>query len=231
MSFELSPNTRASQLEGFQTHSETFERFQSAETKIAIQKDGELTDISKYILETFCGIEVPVKGLEDRKLISVSEDGEYGFAYVRNKNICQLVGKGAVDMAVVGTDRLIEDGAEEEVDIIDTYEDKFSWPLVLASRIEKDIPSLSQVQRVATQYPVITQRYFEQVGAQDIEVIPTIGSTELFPYLDYEGEIDAIVDMSITGASLEAQNLTAWSPAIAEIYPVLIRTKGDVGNA
>jgi ATP phosphoribosyltransferase len=207
---------------------ELFERFQAAETKIAIQKDGELTEISRYVLGNYLGVELPNKDQRGRELVAVSEDGRYGFAFARNKSICSLVGKGAVDLAIVGIDRVIEDQAEDEVAIIADFRGEYCWPLVVATRADSPIKSLGQISRVATQYPVMSDRYFNEAGITNVDIVPTQGSTELFPYLDFDGPIDAIVDMSITGRSLAANNLVKWLPQIADIYPVLIEPKKTV---
>lgn len=204
---------------------ELFEQFKLTKTKIAIQKDGELTDISRVILAETFDIIVPPKDSKSRQLVSVSEDGEYGFVYARNKAICELVANGAVDMAVVGTDRLIEDQVEDRVDIVASYKDIYSWPLVLATPTDRDISQPAEIKRIATQYPVITQRYFESMGIEDIEIIQTVGGTEMYPYLDYNGQVDAVVDMSVSGQSLAAHNLTPWTPVIGDVYPVLIQAQ------
>lgn len=206
-------------------NAELFEQFRQTKTKIAIQKDGELTDISRQILAETFDIYVPPKDPKSRQLVAVSEDGEYGFVYARNKGICNLVANGAVDMAVVGTDRLIEDEAEDRVLITASYKDAYAWPLVLATPMDSGITQPQQIKRIATQYPVITRRYFENMGIEDIDIIPTVGGTELYPYLDYNGPVDAIVDMSVSGQSLAAHDLTPWTPSIGDIYPVLIQAQ------
>jgi ATP phosphoribosyltransferase len=223
MLLELSPQKNPSSPEATSKTAELLERFRNAGTKIAIQKDGELTQISREVLADTYGIRVPSKDSREKTLFGVSDDGEYGFVYARNKGICDLVANGAVDLAVVGTDRLFEDDVENRVEVVASFEDRYSWPLVVATPLNSDISSLSQVRRVATQYPRITQRFFESWGAE-IETVPTVGSTELYAYIQYGGEpIDAIVDMSITGRSLSAHNLVPWDPSIGDIYPVLIR--------
>lgn len=214
----------------FENNAELLEKFRQTKTKIAIQKDGELTDISREILAEAYNIVVPAKDAKNRSLIDVSEDGEIGFVYARNKGICGLVASGAVDVAVVGTDRLIEDQAEDAVDIVASYRDSYAWQLVLATPADSGIQEPGQIRRIATQYPVITQRYFESMGVAGVDIVPTVGGTELYPYLDYGGQIDAVVDMSVTGSSLYAHNLTPWTPSIGEVYPVLIQSRQDCSN-
>ena len=202
---------------------ELLERFQATKTKIAIQKDGALTDIARKIILDAYDIEVP-KSPKGRFSVEVSDDGETGFVYARNKSICNLVAEGAVDMAVVGTDRLIEDEAENRVAIINSYQDSYSWSLVLATPALLSVSDPREISRVATQYPLITKRYFESMGQFEVEVEATVGGTELYPYLRYgERQIDAVVDLVATGESLAAHDLVPWTPAIGEVYPVLIQ--------
>jgi len=198
------------------------ERFQSTSVKITIQKDGALTDIARSLLLDTYGIYVPPTP-KGRVPITISDDGETGFIYARNKDICSLVTAGAVDLAIVGTDRIIEDGAEDKVEIIASYDDRYSWPLVLATPIDTPVKRADDISRVATQYPVITQRYFESIGRPDVEVVQTAGNTELYPYLGTS--IDAVVDLTSSGESLAAHNLAPWTPAISTVYPVLIQAQ------
>lgn len=201
-----------------------FDRFSATKTKIAIQKDGELTQVSREIVTDSLGVEIPDK-INERQLLNVSKDGEYGFVYARNKSICDLVVRGAVDLAVVGTDRLIEDEVEDRVEVVKSYEDQYSWPLLLATVQERDVRRLDQIRRVATQYPRITKTFFESKGTSDLEVVPTLGGTEAYPYLDYGGEIDAVVDLSISGVSMLFNRLVPWTPSIYRACPVLIKSK------
>jgi ATP phosphoribosyltransferase len=208
---------------------ELFERFRDTPTKIAIQKDGELTDISRSILADIYGIFVPPKP-KGPELVSVSECGTYGFLHARNKSICDLVANGAVDMAVVGTDRLVEDGAENKVDIVASYPSRGLWSLVLATPADSPINSPDQIHRVATQYPVITRRFFDSIQGGEVEIVSTAGSTEMYPYLDYGATpVDCVIDLTVTGSSLAAHNLVPWTPSIGDVYPVVIQKKTNKG--
>lgn len=204
---------------------ELLERFQATKIKIAIQKDGALTDIAREILRDTQAISVPPTP-EGRLPVSVSEDGETGFIYARNKSISNLVAEGAADMAVIGTDRLIEDGAEDLVDIVASYQDQFAWSLVLATPATRNVARPEDISRVATQYPVITSRYFKSIGLPSVDITTTAGGTELYPYLQYGAQsIDAIVDLTASGESLAAHDMVPWTPAIGQVYPVLIQKR------
>lgn len=208
------------------TQTVLIERFRQTRIKIAIQKDGELTEISRTIYGERLGIGVPPLPTDERSLLSVSEDGAFGFLYARNKDICNLVAAGAVDQAVVGMDRLVEDEDVDKVEIVAEFPEYGQWSIVLATPAASEIKSVEQIRRVATKYPVITRAYFNSLEVEDVEVIAINGGSEMYPYLTYRnGPIDAIVDLTVTGNSLNQNGLVPWMPAIGDIYPVLIRAK------
>ena len=57
--------------------------------------------------------------------------------------------------------------------------------------------------RIATKYPRIAARYFEQTGRQ-AEIVEVKGSVELAPLT---GLVEAIVDLTATGTTLEQNGL------------------------
>jgi ATP phosphoribosyltransferase len=208
------------------TEPDVFRQFQAAETKIAIQKDGELTRISQEIIADYFGWIVPAREPSDKRMAAVSEDGEVGYAFVRNKDIGTLVANKMVDFAVIGVDRLIEEDIESEVEVVDSYEDQYRWPLVLAVPAEGGVDSLIEMRRIATQYPRTAARFFEAQGLSDVEIIPTNGSTELYPYLGTsDAPIDGVIDMRVTGSSLAAHDLREWPVTVETAFPVLIKPK------
>ncbi len=208
---------------------ELIQRFMEAPVKIALQKDGGLTEISRAIYNERLGIGVPPLPPDERDLVSVSPDGFFGYLFVRNKDICNLVASGAVDQAIVGLDRLVEDQDYDKVEMVATFREYGLWSIVLATANGSGIVSLDQIQRVASKYPVITGEYFRTLGMPNVEVVSVNGATEIFPYLQYqEGPIDAIVDLTVSGRSLKQNNLVVWDPPIGEVYPVLIRAKEGV---
>ena len=79
--------------------------------------------------------------------------------------------------------------------------------MVLASRAGPD-PSLAAlrrlgVMRVATKYPRLATRHFEQTGRQ-AEIVEVKGSVELAPLT---GVAEAIVDLTATGTTLRENDL------------------------
>jgi ATP phosphoribosyltransferase len=74
---------------------------------------------------------------------------------------------------------------------------------VAALRDQESRSRLSSKVRVATKYPSITERYFNQKGIP-VEIIKLYGSIELAPVL---GLADRIVDLVETGNTLKAHDL------------------------
>lgn len=198
---------------------DTLERFKKAPFKIALQKDGELTQISKHIFAEELGIIVPERTAKERRLVDVSPDGIYGYVHARNKDICGLVARGDVDIAVVGSDRVFESKLGDKVVTVSEYDgtDEWKWPIVIATAETADITDLSQIKSVATQYPEIAGQFFEEMG-HEVAIIQSSGGTEAYPHIG----VDAIIDLTSTGASLEANGLTKWEPAIFTVSPVMI---------
>lgn len=204
-------------------------RFRETDTKIAVQKSGELTEISRLIIEEYFEIDIPERDPLEKRMVDVSEDGRTGFAYVRNKDIGRLVAERRVDFAVVGTDRLFEEDIDDEIEVVDSFENRpeWRWSMVLAVPENSTIEGPAAIRAVATQYPRFTRSFFEDNGIFGVDVVPTNGSTELFPYLGTEDSpIDAVLDMRATGASLAAHGLVEWTPAVGTAFPVLIQPRG-----
>jgi len=88
---------------------------------------------------------------------------------------------------------------------------------------------LSSKLRVATKYPTITERYFNQQGLP-VELIKLYGSIELAPLV---GLADRIVDLVETGNTLKANNLVedeviAWSSARLIVNRASLKMKHTV---
>ena len=119
---------------------------------------------------------------------------------------------GAADLGVTGKDVLLEQTAQapgetgrEVYELLDLGFGRCT--MVLASRAGPD-PALERlrrlgVMRVATKYPRIAARHFEQTGRQ-AEIVEVKGSVELAPLT---GLVEGIVDLTATGSTLRENNL------------------------
>lgn len=115
------------------------------------------------------------------------------------------VESGAADLGITGKDVLLEHADRIVYEILDLGYG--GCRMVLAGRQGDE--SLGETERrlggmrIATKYPRIAERYFEETGRQ-AEVIEVKGSVELAPLV---GLADGIVDLVATGRTLEENGL------------------------
>ena len=148
----------------------------------------------------------------DRRLILEFPDHGHRVLIVRASDVPVYVEYGAADLGVVGKDVLLEQSPDvyEPVDL-----GLGVCKLVVAKpNGQTPIQRLSSKLRVATKYPNMTERFFNQQGLP-VELIKLYGSIELAPLV---GLADRIVDLVETGKTLKANNLVeeeiiAWSSA------------------
>jgi ATP phosphoribosyltransferase len=126
---------------------------------------------------------------------------------MRPSDIPTYVEAGAADMGITGKDVLLEQRDRVVYEILDLGYG--ACRMVLAAR--KGDESLGESERrlgamrIATKYPRVAERYFEETGRQ-AEVIEVRGSVELAPLV---GLADGIVDLVATGRTLEENGLEA----------------------
>ena len=124
---------------------------------------------------------------------------------MRPSDIPTYVEAGAADLGITGKDVLLEQSDRIVYEILDLAYG--ACRMVLAGR--RGDPSLGETERrlggmrIATKYPRIAERYFEETGRQ-AEVIEVKGSVELAPLV---GLADGIVDLVATGRTLEENGL------------------------
>jgi ATP phosphoribosyltransferase len=124
---------------------------------------------------------------------------------MRPSDVPTYVEAGAADLGITGKDVLMEQADRIVYEILDLRYGVCR--MVLAGR--QGDPSLGESERrlgsmrIATKYPRIAERYFEQTGRQ-AEVIEVKGSVELAPLV---GLADGIVDLVATGRTLKENGL------------------------
>ena len=124
---------------------------------------------------------------------------------MRPSDVPTYVESGAADLGITGKDVLLEHTDRIVYEILDLGYGVCR--MVLAGR--KGDESLGEAERrlggmrIATKYPRIAERYFEETGRQ-AEVVEVKGSVELAPLV---GLADGIVDLVATGRTLEENGL------------------------
>ena len=154
-----------------------------------------------------------------RKLLFTTNIKNFFLTKVRNFDVPTIVAFGGADLGIVGSDILMEVDYEELYTPLDLNIGNCS--LVLAKQKEKEnenvFESSSSRIKIATKYPLATQRFFEEKGTQ-IECIKLNGAIEIAPKL---GIAEMIVDLVSTGKTLKENNLEIVEK-IADISSKLI---------
>jgi ATP phosphoribosyltransferase len=159
-------------------------------------------------LLTKLGLDTEELRSNDRKLLF--ED--IGVITMRPSDVPTYVEAGAADLGVTGKDVLLEQAAqrpgETGRDVYELLDLGFGrCTMVLASKSGPD-PALAAlrrlgVMRVATKYPRVAARHFEESGRQ-AEIVEVKGSVELAPLT---GMVEAVVDLTATGNTLRENDL------------------------
>ncbi len=140
---------------------------------------------------------------DSRSLIFETED--LTFVTMRPSDVPTYVEAGAADVGITGKDVLMEQSDRVFYELSDLGYG--GCRMVLAGpdgddRLNEQARRLGAL-RIATKYPRIAQRFFEDTG-RAAEVIEVKGSVELAPI---SGLADAIVDLVDTGRTLEENGL------------------------
>lgn len=141
------------------------------------------------------------RSTDSRRLVFSCPDIRMIFLVVRPADVPTYVEYGAADVGVVGKDVLME----QDCDVYEPLDLGFGACriAVAALRGQESRDRLSSKIRVATKYPKVTERYFNQRGLP-VEIIKLYGSIELAPIV---GLADRIVDLVETGNTLRAHDL------------------------
>src|SRR4051795_5628356 len=140
---------------------------------------------------------------DSRSLIFAAAD--ISLVTMRPSDVPTYVEAGAADLGITGKDVLLEQSDRVVYELLDLRYGECR--MVLAGRQGDERLGESErrigAMRIATKYPRITERYFEETGRR-AEVIEVKGSVELAPLV---GLGDGIVDLVDTGRTLAENDL------------------------
>ena len=166
--------------------------------RIAIQKSGRLNQESLALLKS-CGISID-NGKDQLKAAARNFPVEVFF--LRNGDIPQYLRDGVVDLAILGSNTLVEKGSDLEiierlgfskcrVSIAIPKGDEFSGVAALSGK------------KIATSYPNTVKQFLTEYNIEaDLHIIN--GSVEIAPNI---GLADAICDIVSSGSTLFKNNL------------------------
>jgi len=138
---------------------------------------------------------------ESRRLVFPCPEIGMTFLIVRPSDVPTYVEYGGADAGIVGKDVLME----QDSDVYEPLDLLFGACRISVAALRAEVARdrLSSKVRVATKYPRITERFFNQRGIP-VEIIKLYGSIELAPVV---GLADRIVDLVETGSTLKAHDL------------------------
>lgn len=151
---------------------------------------------------------------KSRKLILRDRETGIRVLILRNHDVPIYVERGAADLGVIGRDVLLEQGR----DVYEPLDLKVAPCRLMVAAPEgmtwADLTGRISL-RVATKFPAITTRFFEQMGVQ-AKIIRLYGNVEIAPAT---GVADLVVDLVDTGGTLRANGLAP----IREIFSATAR--------
>jgi ATP phosphoribosyltransferase len=169
--------------------------------KLAVPR-GALFDETLDALDAI-GVDTSGPRGDSRALIFSTSD--LTLVTMRPSDVPTYVEAGSADLGITGKDVLLEQRDRAVYELLDLGYG--TCRMVLAGRRGDDSLGESArrlgAMRIATKYPRIAERYFEDTGRQ-VELIEVKGSVELAPLV---GLADGIVDLVDTGRTLEENDL------------------------
>lgn len=188
--------------------------------RIALQKKGRLADDSFALLKK-CGLRFAIRG---GGLLARVKNMPIDLLLVRDDDIPSFVANNAADIGIVGENVLVEEQltATSKLDAEITMRLGFSrCKLSLAASDSGKIKKPSDLNgtRIATTYPGVLAQYLKTKNI-DATAVEMKGAVELAPSI---GIAESICDLVSSGATLEANGLTAFE-TILNSEAVLIQS-------
>ncbi len=168
-------------------------RLNNGNLKLAIQKEGRLTDETLDFLWQ-SGLEFEVS---KQRLVSNCRNFPLEILYLRDNDIPKYVEEGIVDLGIVGQNLL----SEKRPQVKKLLNLRFGFcSLVIAVPRDLPIKKIEDLKdlKIATSYPVSTKKFFKERNVP-VELVEISGSAEISPAL---GVAKAIVDLTATGSTL-----------------------------
>ena len=163
--------------------------------------------------------------IDGRSYYPEIDDPELECMLIRAQEMARYVEQGVLDAGISGLDWILETGAK----VKEVADLRAPWPnyrqirWVLCVKEGSRFKSVKDLEgkRIATEAVGLTRRYLKEHGVK-AEVEFSWGATEVKPPI----LADAIVDVSSTGSSIEANNLKVLD-TVVETTPRLIANKAS----
>ena len=181
--------------------------------RLAISK-GRILEQAVKILEKV-NIQLQVDPLNSRRLIIPTNMDNLEIIVIKASDVPVYIDSGKIDLGIVGLDTLMEDDKNNHFRLRDMTISKCK--LAVAGKAKT---KYFNNMKVATKYPNIAKKYFENIGFQ-CSILELYGSIELAPVL---GLSDFIVDIVETGKTLKENGLRVHD-TITKVSSLLIANR------
>jgi ATP phosphoribosyltransferase len=164
--------------------------------------------LERATLELFDAADLTVRRSSERDYHAVIDDPRIErVRFLRPQEIPSYVEQGLFDFGITGRDWITETGADVASLGELQYSKATSEPVrevlaVPAAVSWQSVSDLPDGVRISTEFPALTRRFLEERGVKAV-VIPSYGATEA----KVPDIVDAIVDLTETGASLQRNGL------------------------
>ena len=181
--------------------------------RLAISK-GRILEQAVTALEKV-NILCQVNPMNSRRLIIPTNMDNLEIIVIKASDVPVYIDSGKIDLGIVGLDTLMEDDKNNHFRLRDMTISKCK--LAVAGKAKtKNFNNM----KVATKYPNIAKKYFENIGFQ-CSILELYGSIELAPVL---GLSDFIVDIVETGKTLKENGLRVHD-TITKVSSLLIANR------
>ncbi len=172
--------------------------------------------LAELAMDIFISIGMDCSEMKEhsRKLIFTDEKNKMKFILVKASDVPTYVEYGAADIGIVGKDTLLEE-SRNLYEMVDLGFGKCKMCVCGRPELKGRLHEITDL-KVASKYPNIARKYFQDEKGQTIELIKLNGSVELGPLV---GLSDVIVDIVETGATLRENGLDV----LEEICPLSAR--------
>ena len=181
--------------------------------RLAISK-GRILEQAVTALEKV-NILCQVNPMNSRRLIIPTNMDNLEIIVIKASDVPVYIDSGKIDLGIVGLDTLMEDDKNNHFRLRDMTISKCK--LAVAGKAKT---KYFNNMKVATKYPNIAKKYFEDIGFQ-CSILELYGSIELAPVL---GLSDFVVDIVETGKTLKENGLKEHD-IIANVSSLLIANK------
>lgn len=154
-----------------------------------------------------------------RKLILEIPDANLEIVLAKAADVITYIEHGVCDIGVVGKDTIMEYGGTF-FEIIDLGFGRCRF--ALAGKKGDDFYAGHAEKTIATKYPNVARKFFEQKG-MDVRIVKIEGSVELAPLLQLA---DGIVDIVETGSTLKENGLEVFEDVAPISARLIVNTVG-----